>query len=87
MPEDTDNFFRARREELDMSQTDVVRAFMPSLITTGAISGWERGQVPSIDLVDDLARVYQVSTRKILEVLHEMARERTAKPAAAGKGG
>lgn len=83
MPEPTANFFRTRREQLGLSQSDV--SFMLHK-TVSAISGWERGQVPSIDLVDELARVYQVTPRKILDVMHEMARARSAeKPVAAGK--
>jgi hypothetical protein len=84
MPE-TENWFRQRRDELRMSQTDVVIAFLPARITAGAVSGWERGQVPSLDWADDIARVYQVSVRKVLEVMHEMARARTAEAAGAAK--
>lgn len=76
------NFFRARRKALGMSMGDIVFALRPLRITVSAISGWERGQVPSIDLVDDIARVYQVPVRKVLDAMHEMARARTRNAAA-----
>jgi transcriptional regulator with XRE-family HTH domain len=79
MAESAANFFRARREELGLSQSDISFELRK---TIGAISGWERGNVPSIDLVDGLARVYRVTPRKILDVMHEMARARTAVAAA-----
>jgi transcriptional regulator with XRE-family HTH domain len=67
MAESAANFFRARREELGLSQSDISFELRK---TIGAISGWERGNVPSIDLVDGLARVYRVTPRKILDVMH-----------------
>ncbi len=83
MAESSDNFFKQRREELNLSQHDIVHEFHPTRITVGAVSGWERGQVPNLNYVDDIARVYRVTPRKVLEVLHEMARERSNPPVAA----
>lgn len=81
------NWFKQRREERGLSQSEVVHEFykLGKTITVGAVSGWERGQVPSIDFVDAIASVYQVTTSKILAVMHEMAKARTQakQPAAA----
>lgn len=82
MPESEPNFFLARREQLGLTQLAVAIRLG---ITPSAVSNWENGQVPNTARVDDIARVYETTPRKILDAMHAMARERTAekKPATA----
>ena len=72
------NWFRTRRDQLELSQSKVVREFFKigKEITISAISGWERGQVPNVDHVDAIAAVYKVTPQKVLSVIHEMSKAR-----------
>jgi transcriptional regulator with XRE-family HTH domain len=82
-----ENWFKRRREELKLSQSKVVQEFfkLGTEITIGAVSGWERGQVPHIDYVDAIASVYRTNTPKVLSVMHRMAVARKCKEPVAAK--
>jgi transcriptional regulator with XRE-family HTH domain len=77
----TDNFFKRRREELGLSQFQMA---LKTGVSVGAISGWERGQIPSIDLVSSIASSYQVATRQVLDVMLEMSESRKSESRKAG---
>lgn len=77
MPEET-NTFRDWRDAMQMSQSEISYEFVRygRPLTAATISGWERGQVPDIDLVDAIAAVYKKTARQVLDVMHEMAQPR-----------
>lgn len=67
------NYFRTRREQLGMSQFELAVAVG---VTSGAVSGWERGQIPGIDLVKSLAMAFGVSDQEIMNEMLEMSEAR-----------
>jgi transcriptional regulator with XRE-family HTH domain len=80
MSEQSDNFFRRRRDELGLTQRDIaIRLNM----TTTAVSLWESGDnIPRVTLFDRLAEVYQVSLEHLVgEIMATVRRQRRAVPA------
>jgi transcriptional regulator with XRE-family HTH domain len=70
MPENEPNQFRKWRDAAGLTQ---FAAAIAMGVTTGAVSGWELGQTPSLKLADKIAEVYGVPVAKVLEAMREMA--------------
>jgi transcriptional regulator with XRE-family HTH domain len=65
------NFFRARRDELGLTQKQVADALG---LTTSAISAWEIGvATPRDEIRLKVAEVYQVSLARLGKEIVEMA--------------
>lgn len=77
-PHMEENFFKSRRDELRKTQRQIAEALEPPL-TSAAVSAWETNvAAPSMDLVDQLARVYRVSTARVIEGIRAIWKAREA---------
>ena len=73
MERETGNFFRANRDRLGITQLELANRIG---VTTGAVSGWESGKVPTIQLVDKIAAAFGCPPRKVMDAMLEMSRSR-----------
>ncbi len=65
-----DNFFKRRRDELDMSQYDVARKVG---ITDKSVSAWERGEtMPRRSLWSKVAEAYQISVERLTREINKL---------------
>lgn len=70
MAENESNLFKKWRAAAGLTQME---AAVKMGLTTGAVSGWELGQTPSLKQADKIAEVYGVPVAKVLEAMREMA--------------
>lgn len=79
------SWFYHRRIEMNLSQGDILHKLYQRGLhySIGAVSGWDRGQVPGIELVPDLAAIYEVTEAEILDAMNQCAKDRKPEDAAA----
>jgi len=70
-----ENYFKAAREKVGLSQFE---AAVKIGVTASAVSGWERGQVPRLNLVDSICKVYRLAESEVLRVMKEMSSQTAA---------
>jgi transcriptional regulator with XRE-family HTH domain len=73
------NFFRQRREQLELTQAEVARRLN---VVPSTVAVWERGEgLPKLKHSTQLAKAYEVSENRIIDAI--VASSRTAATAKA----